>query len=72
MKIASTPTAAVGNLKNIARLIYQLTHDPSGKYISGSKKDQLKVAHMVTKLFPNIKNLDELKDATKFLQGFGM
>ena len=72
MKLAMTPTAAMGNLKNISRLLWQLTTDPSGRYKSGWKKDQLKAIYMIKKLFPKIKTLEELKDASKFLNSFGM
>ena len=72
LKLASTPTAAMGNLKNITRLMYQMITDPNGRYKSGWKKDELKRTFMLRKLFPHIKTVEELKDAAKFLNSFGM
>jgi len=72
LKLASTPTAAMGNMKNISRLLWQLISEPNARYKSGWKKDELKRTYMLKKLFPKIKTLEELKDASKFLNSFGM
>ena len=72
LKIASTPTAAMGNFKNITKFLWQAMNDPKGVYVSGDKKDQLKILSLGQKLFPRIKDLGELKDALKFLNGYGM
>ena len=72
LKLAATPTAAMGNLKNTTRLMYQMITDPNGRYKSGWKKDELKRTFMLRKLFPHIKTIEELKDAAKFLNSFGM
>jgi hypothetical protein len=69
LKIASTPTAAVGNLKQISKLIYQMG-DPMERYKVGEYKDELKVLHAARKVLPRIKNDEDFKQGLDFMNTF--
>ena len=67
-KIAQTPTAAVGNLKNIVKTLnYVYPGNWGEKYESGPYSGDLKIYHMGKKLLPRFKNQEDFKQALDFL-----
>lgn len=70
-KIAQTPTAATGNLKQIFKLIYQIG-DPFEKYQIGPYKGDFKMKHKAKKLLPRFKNPEDFKQALDFLNSMSM
>ena len=70
LKIGSTPTAAVGNFKNMMSVITQLAN-PYEEYQVGKKKGQSKMRTKLRNIAPKFKTIDELEDALKFLNTGG-
>jgi hypothetical protein len=67
-KIAQTPTAAVGNLKNIVKTLnYVYPGNWGEKYESGPYSGDLKIYHMGKKLLPRFKNTEDFRQALDFL-----
>lgn len=71
-KIVSTPTAAVGNLKSILKVLDQLFTDPREVYEQGPKKGENKLFDRMTRLAPRIKGEEEFKEGIKFLENMSM
>lgn len=70
-KIAQTPTAATGNMKQIFKLIYQMG-DPLEQYKVGPYKGDFKMKHKLKKLAPRFKNEEDFKQALEFLNNMSM
>jgi hypothetical protein len=67
-KLAQTPTAAVGNFKNIIKTLYYVwPPNWSDKYEAGPYKGDLKLYHMSKKLVPRFKDTEDFKSALNFL-----
>jgi hypothetical protein len=71
-KIVSTPTAAVGNLKSILKVLDQVITDPRRVYEQGPKKDENVLLDRMTRLAPRIKGEEEFKEGLKFLNNMSM
>jgi len=71
-KIAQTPTAAVGNLKNIIKAgNHVLPWNWGERYETGKYKGDLKLRHRLKKLRPNIKGTDDFRKGLQFLNSTG-
>ena len=73
LKIGMTPTAAVGNLKNITKFMVQLAQ-PMEEYKVGDRKGQKKLPKRASKLFPilsQLKDLQDFKDARDYINSAG-
>ena len=69
-----TPTAAVGNFKNITKFLSQLLTDPMEEYQVGDRKDTSKLVRRGKKLFPvlsQLKDLQDFKDARDYINSAG-
>lgn len=72
-KIAQTPTAAVGNLKQIFKTMNYMTPWAWGdRYKVGPYKDDLKLYHKAKRLLPRFKNNDDFKQSLDFLRTMNM
>jgi len=71
-KIVSTPTAAVGNVKQILKTMSQLVTDPTELYEQGAYKGESKLKHRAKRLAPRIKNVEDMKQGLKFLNNMSM
>ena len=68
-KIASTPTAAVGNLKNMFKVMnYMLPGNWGERYETGKNKGDLKIFHKSRKLVPWPKGVDDFRVSLDFLR----
>ena len=68
-KIASTPTAAVGNLKNMFKVMnYMLPANWGERYEVGKNKGDLKIFHKSRKLVPWPKGTDDFRVSLDFLR----
>jgi hypothetical protein len=71
-KVAQTPTAAVGNLKNIIKVTnHILPWNWGEKYETGKYKGELKIRHRLKKLVPNVKGTEDFKKGIQFLNTTG-
>ncbi|MBV1929357.1 MAG: hypothetical protein KUG81_07600, partial [Gammaproteobacteria bacterium] len=72
-KIAQTPTAAVGNLKQIFKTLNYATPWTWGeRYKAGPYKDDLKLYHKAKRLTPRFKNIDDFRQSLEFLNTMSM
>jgi hypothetical protein len=72
LKIAQTPTAAVGNLKQLIRTFDQmLPWNFNEVYEQGPYRGDSKLYHSFKKLLPRIKTMEDFKQAEKFLNSSG-
>ena len=72
-KIAQTPTAAVGNFKQIFKTMNYMTPWTWGeRYKVGPYKDELKLKHKAKKLLPRFKNIEDFRESLDFLRTMNM
>ena len=72
-KIAQTPTAAVGNLKQIFKTMNYMTPWSWGdRYKVGPYKGDLKLYHKSKRLLPRFKNNEDFKQSLDFLRTMNM
>jgi hypothetical protein len=72
-KIAQTPTAAVGNLKQIFKTMNYMTPWSWGdRYKVGPYKGDLKLYHKSKRLLPRFKNNEDFKQSLDFLRTMSM
>ena len=72
-KIAQTPTAAVGNLKQIMKTINYLRPSLWGEtYEVGPYKGEWKLKHAAKKLLPRPRNYEDFKQSLEFLNNMNM
>jgi hypothetical protein len=67
-KIASTPTAGMGMLKNIIKFVSQGMTSPTERYLQGVNKGELKMKVFGGKLFPGVKDFEDVKRSLSFLE----
>lgn len=66
-KIASTPTAGMGIVKNILKLANQTVKEPTERYKQGVNKGELKVNVFFKKLLPGVRDFEDVKKSLSFL-----
>jgi len=72
-KIAQTPTAAVGNLKQIFKTMNYMTPWSWGdRYKVGPYKGDLKLYHKSKRLLPRFKNTEDFRQSLDFLRTMNM
>jgi hypothetical protein len=72
-KVAQTPTAAVGNLKQIMKTINYMRPSMWGEeYTNGKYKGDSKLFHAAKKLLPRFKNSEDFKQSLEFLTNMNM
>ena len=72
-KIAQTPTAAVGNIKQIMKTLNYMRPSMWGEeYKVGPYKGDSKLFHTVKKMFPRVKNSEDYKQSLEFLLNMSM
>ncbi len=66
-KIASTPTAGMGVVKNVLKLFNQTIKEPTERYKQGVNKGELKVNVFFKKLLPGVRDFEDVKKSLSFL-----
>ncbi len=66
-KIASTPTAGMGMIKNILKLMNQTIKNPTERYKQGVNKGDLKINVFFKKLLPGVRDYEDVKKSLSFL-----
>jgi len=72
-KIAQTPTAAVGNLKQIFKTMNYMTPWSYGeRYKVGPHKGDLKIFNKASRLLPRFKSIDDFRESLDYLRTMNM
>ena len=68
-KVVQTPSAGMGMMNNVIKIMKQMS-DPFELYEQGDKKGEYKMVSRVGKLLPNIRTIDDVKEAHSYLKNF--
>ena len=70
LKIAQSPSAGMGFVKNVSMLIKQSVLAPTEEYQQGPRKGTYKITRRLEKVLPRIRSWQEIAEAEKFLNSF--